>query len=80
MAIQKNYLTENDPVWRKISWSPNKKLLVADFDLNNQGLILCTLQGASYKAQFQRSKLQKNDGSPTGNFQKININKLNNRN
>ena len=57
------FLLENDPVWRKIIWSPNKKLLVADFDLNIQGLIFCTLQGLCYKAHFQKSK----SGSPTLN-------------
>ncbi len=46
---------ENDPVWRKITWTNNKKILIADFDLNLQGLILCTVQGTCYKSSFSRS-------------------------
>lgn len=50
---------EADPHWRKITWSSNKKMLIGDFDLNLQGLILCTVQGVCYKAQFSKSKQSK---------------------
>jgi hypothetical protein len=50
---------EADPHWRKISWSSNKKMLIGDFDLNLQGLILCTVQGVCYKATFSKSKIPK---------------------
>ena len=36
---------EHDPVWRVISWSSNKKIQILDFDMNLQGIILCTIQG-----------------------------------
>ncbi len=48
---------ENDPVWRKIVWASNKKILIADFDLNLQGIILCTVQGVCYKANFPKKKI-----------------------
>ncbi len=54
---------ENDPVWRKITWSSNKKILVADFDLNLQGLILCTVQGTCYKSSFIKT-ISKPHSSP----------------
>ena len=67
---------EIDPIWRKITWSSNKKILVADFDLNLQGIILCTIQGVCYKAQFPKVKIPKSMSnhhisstqSPVGNL------------
>ena len=50
---------ENDPVWKSICWSPNKKLQISDFDLNTQGLIICTIQGSCYRAQFIKTKITK---------------------
>jgi hypothetical protein len=49
---------ESDPVWRNICWSGNKTFKVADFDLNNQGIIISTLQGTCYKAELSKAKIQ----------------------
>ena len=54
---------ENDATWRNACWSGNKNVKVADFDLNNQGLIFCTIQGICYKADFSKSKMTKSSSS-----------------
>ena len=58
---------EHDPVWRKIAWSANKRILVADFDLNLMGLVLCTVQGVCYKAQFQKTRTLTSTGVQSTN-------------
>jgi hypothetical protein len=68
---------EQDPVWRKIIWSSNKKILINDFDLNLQGLILCTVQGVCYKAQFPKIKAKiktQNSQINTGYYYDYNYN------
>ena len=48
--------TEKDPVWRNVCWAGGKTFKVSDFDLNNQGIILSTLQHTCYRAEFSKTK------------------------
>ena len=56
---------EQENCWKNLSWSKSKNLKIIDFDLNNNGIVFCTLQGFCYRADF-KNKLQKLSNSPTG--------------
>ncbi len=49
---------ENDPVWRLLCWTKNKNLKVVDFDLNSHGVVLCTIEGLCYRAEFNKTRQQ----------------------
>ena len=50
---------EDEQQWKQLYWNLNKKLQINDFDLNRQGLIISTLDGLCYTADFNKSKFIK---------------------
>ncbi len=51
---------ESDQTFRPISWTANHKLLeIVDFDLNKNGLIVCTKQGLCYIVDFKKARIVK---------------------
>jgi hypothetical protein len=56
---------EQDPTWRNLTWTGNKNLKIADFDLNIQGVVFCTIQGMCYKADFIKNRQSRANQPPT---------------